>query len=299
MAKIGVLLPTNNDHHHLEALRKSLRDIGSTETETITFEVRTASSGQIGQMQDLAHELAVSGSDILITASSPAAKAVAAVTTDIPIIFINVFDPVSLGLVASLDCPGGNVTGVMGFPTDIAACWLMKLKQMVPQLGRVGLLYNPATAATMISSHMRAGTDAAATLGIEFVALPVDECATLPETLARFGGDANSGLIVVPSTFAMTHRQEIVAAVTRARLPAIYGVSPMVHAGGLASYGPNITAQWRAAAFYIDRILGGDRPSNLPVQLAPEIALTINRGAADALGLMLPSDIVAEAEIVG
>lgn len=299
MAKIGVLLPTNNDQYHLEALRESLRDIGWTEPGKIIFEVRVANSGEIGQMQDFARELAASGSDILITASSPAAKAVAAMTTEIPIVFINVFDPVSLWLVASLDCPGGNVTGITGFPTDIAASWLIKLKQLVPQLGRVGLLYNPATAATMAPSHMRAGTVVAATLGIEFVALPVDECATIPKTLAAFGVHADSGLIVVPSTFAMTHRQEIVSAITRAHLPAIYGVSPMVHAGGLASYGPNITAQWRTAAFYVDRILHGDRPAHLAVQLAPEIALTINRGAANALGLTLPSDMVADAHFVG
>jgi putative ABC transport system substrate-binding protein len=214
-------------------------------------------------------------------------------------VFINVFDPVSIGLVASLERPGRNLTGIFGFQTDIAATWVAMLHQIVPGVERIGVLHHPLTAAPIMPAHLRAAANAAGDHGLKFVRLPVESMTELAPVLSAFALQKAGSLIVMPSTFMATNRDAIVREINARRIPAMYGISPMVIAGGLMSYGPDIAAQWSAAAPYVERILNGAQPGELSVQAAPKTVLTINSRAANGLGLRIPNELQTRAEIVG
>ena len=249
-------------------------------------------------MQTFARELVASKLDVLVTASTPAAVALAEATSTVPIVFVNIFDPVSVGLFASLGRPGGDRTGIMGFEIDVAGKWLSTLREMIPSLKCVGLFFNPATAAAMWPVHMEAAKPVAEMLGVNLIELPVNSTEEIEPRVRAHAERPHSGLIVVPSTFAFTHRDAIIATIAKCRVPAIYGISEMVRRGGLLSYGPDITEQWRAAAGHVDRILRGATPATLPIKLSPKIALTINLNTARALGLTISPGHQARAEQV-
>lgn len=204
----------------------------------------------------------------------------------------------SLGLVADLKQPGGNLTGVMGFQIDVAGQWLATLKEMVPGITCCGLFFNPATAVEMLPAHRRALKTAAESRVVELIEVQVNDATEIDGRVGSVARLANSGLIVVPTTFAFTHRDVIIAAISKHRIPAIYGISEMIKRGGLLSYGPDILEQWCAAASHVDRILRGERPSNLAVQLAPKTALTINLKTAEAFGLPVPAQMRARADLI-
>jgi len=197
-------------------------------------------------------------------------------------------------LVASLERPGGNVTGIAGFQADIAAKWVSHLKEIAPHVTRMVIFSNPAA----VSAAALAGWTAVAVRSVEISEVRVDAVADIGHAVASVAKDPQAGMIVVPHPFPFTNRDTVVAAMAEHRVPAIYGIAEMVRSGGLISYGQDFGAQWRMSAQYIDQIVRGAKPAELPVQYATKYALAVNVRAAKTLGLVVPPDMLKRADEV-
>jgi putative ABC transport system substrate-binding protein len=293
--RIGVLIPVPDTGRFLTSLKDGLRDLGWVEGTDFTLQAREA-DGAVATFRRLGGELVASPVDVLVTASTAAASALAQTTTSLPIVFVGTFDPVAAGLVDSLDHPGRNLTGIAGFQADIAAKWVAQLKELAPGLTEMVILSNPAS----VSSAALAGWKAVAAKSVSIGEAHVDAVADVDPAVADVARNRRAGMIVVPHTFPLANRKVVVEAMAKHRVPAIYGVAEMVRAGGLVSYGQDLAAQWRMSAAYIDKIARGAKAADLPVQLATKYALTVNVGAAKALGLEIPKAMLERAdEIVG
>ena len=248
-------------------------------------------------MQRFAKELVALQPDLFLSDGTPATAALLQQTRTIPIIFANAADPVGSGFVASLPRPGGNVTGFTNMEPTMASKWLELLKEIAPRVNRVALLFNPATApyAEYWLSPFKA---AAAFFTLEPIVAPVRDTSELETVVAAQAREPNGGLIVMPDTFTTGHRAEIAALAARYRLPAVYAFRFFAEVGGLLSYGNDLTNDFRRAATYADRILKGEKPSELPVQLPTKFELVINLKAAKALGLTVPPALLATADEV-
>jgi ABC-type uncharacterized transport system substrate-binding protein len=276
------------------ALRQGLRELGYIDGQTIIVEFRSA-EGRSERIPELVSELIGLKVDVLLTASSPGALAAKKATGTIPIVMIAT-DPVGLGLVTSLARPGGNVTGLSYFNEAILAKRLELLKGLVPGLARVAVLRNPAVAAHAtfwVETEM-----AAHKLGVALQALDVRAPADFDAAfVAARRGDAQA-LIVFDDGLTIAYRPQIVALCSSNHLPAIYGLREFPDDGGLISYGPNFADLSRRSATYVDRILKGEKPSELPVEQPTKIELVINRKTANALGLALPTPLLLSADEV-
>jgi putative tryptophan/tyrosine transport system substrate-binding protein len=208
-------------------------------------------------------------------------------TQSIPIIFATVADPIGSGFVADLARPKGNVTGFITTEASLGGKWLELLKELVPRVTRVAMLYNPASA-TYAEYYITPFKAAATPLAVEAVAAPVHDTSEFETVFATQAREPNSGLIVMPDTFLIAHRAEITSLAARYRLPAVYPYRYFTAEGGLLSYGDDLTDNFRRAAAYIDRILKGAKPSELPVQAPVKFNLVINLKTAKALGLDVP-----------
>ncbi len=290
--RVGVMLPVPRNDQFLAVLQEGLRKIGWGEND-IEFEVRRA-NGSAEQFRTFAQEFAAMDLDVMITASTAAATAFKKATSTIPIVFVGTFEPVTAGLVASMEHPGGNATGTAGFQTDIAVDWVAILKAIAPQVSRMAIFYNPATAARGAVEGWRA----AASRSIEMSEVRVDTIADIDRVLAEVAKDPQAGLIDIPHTFTLSNRDAVVAAMAAHRVPAIYGVAEMVRSGGLVSYGQDLGDHWRLGATYIDRILRGAKPADLPAQFSTNYALAINTRAAKALNLVVPPAMLSRASEV-
>jgi len=286
------MLPVPRNDHFLVVLREGLREAGWGEDD-IEFEVRRA-NGSVEQFRGFAQEFAAMDLDVLITASTAAATALKQATSTIPIVFVGTFAPVTAGLVASMERPGGNATGTAGFQTDIAVDWVATLKQIAPQIERMAIFYNPATAARGAVDGWRA----AAARSIDMSEIRVDTVADIGRVVAGVAKDPKAGLIVVPHTFPFSNRDAVVVAMAEHKVPAIYGIAEMVRSGGLVSYGQDLGDHWRLGAGYINRILRGAKPAELPAQFSTNYALAINTWAAKALDLTVPSAMLSRANEV-
>jgi len=225
------------------ALREGLRDTGWTGEGDIEFEVRRA-AGTVEEFRRFGKELAALPLDVLVTASTAAATALAQATTTTPVVFLGTFDPVVAGLVASLEHPGGNVTGIAGLQADIAAQWVSHLKEIAPHVARMVIFSNPAA----VSAAALAGWKAVAARSVETSEVRVDAATDIDRTVAGVAKGPQAGMIVVPHPFPFTNRNAVVAAMAEHRVPAIYGIAEMVRAGDLISYGQDLGAQWRMSA---------------------------------------------------
>ena len=212
-----------------------------------------------------------------------------------PIVFVSVIDPVGSGLVASLSKPGGNVTGFVAFEYELAAKWLELLKEIAPRVTRVAVLRNPTIAAGI---GQFAAIQAVAPVGIELSAIDLRDTSKIEHAVAAFAGNANGGLIVTASTFGGNHIAALVAVAARNQLPAVYPFHYFTRTGGLISYGPDVLDEHRRAASYVDRILRGEKPADLPVQTPTKYQLIINLRAAKALRLDVPPAVQARADEV-
>jgi putative tryptophan/tyrosine transport system substrate-binding protein len=290
--RVGVLLPVPGNDPFLALLRDGLRGAGWTDA-AFVLEVRQA-DGTVAAFKRLGGELAALPVDVLVTASTAAAKALAEVTATIPIVFVGVFDPIAAGLVANLEHPGRNLTGIAGFQADIAAEWVSLLKEIAPAVTRLVIFSNPAS----VSPAALAGWKAVASQSADIGEVHVDTVNDIDRAAADVGANPHAGMIVVPHTFPFANRKIVVEAMAKHRVPAIYGIAEMVRSGGLLSYGQNLGAQWRMSAVYVDKIVRGARPGDLPVQYAKEYTLAINRGTASALGLAVPKAMIDRADEV-
>jgi putative tryptophan/tyrosine transport system substrate-binding protein len=291
--RIGALVPVPDNGRFLASLRDGLRDLGWIEGSAFTLQVRQA-DGTVAAFRRLGAELVALPVEVLVTASTAAATALAQTTTTIPIVFVGTFDPIAAGLVDSLDHPGRNLTGIAGFQADIAAKWVSQLKEIAPGVTEMVIFSNPGS----VSSAALAGWKAVASQSAIISEIRVDAVADIDPTIADVAKNPHAGMIVVPHTFPLANRKAVVEAMAKHRVPAMYGVAEMVRAGGLVSYGQDLAAQWRMSAMYIDKIAHGTKAADLPVQFATKYALAINKGAAKGLGLEVPKNLLDRADEV-
>jgi len=282
-------------HARVAAIRKRLDTLGWSEGRNIRIDIRFG-EGDPGRYSSLARTLVALQPDALIAYSTPIAAALRSETRTIPIVFVNVSDPIGSGLVASLARPGGNLTGLMLYEESITGKWLALLKEITPRLTRAALIANPKT--TPYDYFVRAATTAASSLAIEVVPSPIENVADIERVIESLARLPNGGLVFLPESTSIQHRDLVVALAARHRVPAVYAFRFFVAAGGLMSYGTEIIEQYREAASYIDRILRGANPADLPVQAPSKYQTVLNLKAAKALGLEVPPSLLVRADEV-
>jgi putative ABC transport system substrate-binding protein len=297
--RIGVLMGRDENDPvvkpRIDAFTQALAALGWTDGHNVRMDLRWAGE-DINRIRALTQELVGSQPDIIVSDSTPATVAVQRETGTIPIVFTNVSDPVASGIVRRLDRPSGNVTGFAVFEATLGGKWLELLSEIAPGLKRVAIMYNPDTAPA--STFMPSLETAARSLKVVPVISPVHGDAEIETAIIALGREPGGGLVVIPDTWMTAHRVPIVSAATRNNVPAVYFLSNFVRDGGLLSYGSDPVDIFRRAATYVDRILRGDKPGDLPVQLPVKYEMVVNRKTAKALGLALPPSILLRADEV-
>lgn len=301
MRRIGVLMPfAESDAEvraQIAAFREGLQKLGWTDGGNVQFDYRWAAGG-IGQVRAFAKELVELRPDVIVGRATPVIAALLQETRTIPIVFLSVSDPVGDGFVASLAHPGGNVTGFTNVESSLGGKWLELLREIAPRVSRIAVIFDPKRAPGGGSYYLRLVEDAAKSIAMKRIANPVHDAAEIERAIDAFAREPNSGLVVLPDITTVTHRELIVSMAARHRLPAVYGFSFFATIGGLISYGVDLVDLFRRGAFYVDRILWGAKPSELPVQQPIKFELTINRKTATALGLTIPHSILLRADQV-
>jgi putative ABC transport system substrate-binding protein len=300
MRRIGVLVILTEDDPDTKArlagLRQGLERLGWFEGRNVRIDYRFDPAGT--QVQVLAKELVALQPDVVICQASPATSALQRETHTIPIVFVGVADPIGSGFVASLAQPGGNITGFLLFEASITGKWLAMLRDIAPSLARAALVINPKTA-VYYEFYLRAAQAAASSLGIELVLAPIENSpANIERVFEAFARAPNGGLMLLPDTNTTIHRDLIIRLAARYRLPAVYSDRLFVVAGGLMCYGTDRTDQFRQAASYVDRILRGAKPADLPVQVPTRYETVVNLRTAKALGLTVPPALLVAADEV-
>jgi len=300
MRRVAFLHPyAENDPEVLArvvAFRQGLEALGWTENRNIRIEHRY-SGGDLAQIQAYATELVRSAPDLIVGSGTPITAALKQATDTIPIVFNVVNDPVGQGFVATLPHPGGNITGFTFVDLPLIGKWLEMLKEMAPDLRRMMLMFNPDSA-PFYPVFLREFGAAPASLAVELSASPVHNEAEIEAAITAFARETRGGLIPAPDAFINTRRHLVMALAQRHRLPAIYGFRQFVTEGALMSYGPDAADIVRRSASYVDRILKGAKPADLPVQAPTTYELVINLKAAKALGLTVPETLLARANEV-
>jgi putative tryptophan/tyrosine transport system substrate-binding protein len=277
------------------AFRQGLEALGWTENRNVQVEHRF-SGGDLSRMQAYAAELVSSAPDLIVCSSTPVLAALKQATRTIPIVFAVVNDPLGQGLIASLARPGGNITGFTFIDFPLIGKWLEMLKEIAPGVRRVTLMFNPQTS-SYYPAFLREFRSVPASLAAELSETPVHDEADIEAAATALAREPGSGLIVAPDPFVNTHRGLIMKLAERHRLPAIYGFRQFVTEGALMSYGPDTTDIVRRSAAYVDHILKGEKPGDLPVQAPTKFALVINLKTAKVLGLTVPMTLLAPAAI--
>jgi putative ABC transport system substrate-binding protein len=298
MRRIGVLMPqTAGDaagQARLTAFLQGAQQLGWTDGRNVQIDTRWGADADL--IRKHAVELAALAPDVILASGSATLGPLLQATRAVPIVFTIIVDPVGAGFVASLARPGGNATGFTTFEYGVGAKWLELLQQIAPAVTRAAVIRDPA----ITSGIGQWGAIQAVAPSVGMVVSPVNihDAAEAERSIAAFARTANGGLIVTGSGFAVVHRDLIVALAARHKLPAVYYERLFVTAGGLISYGPDYLDQHRRAAGYVDRILKGERPADLPVQAPTKFELVINLKAAKALGLEVPTTLLARADEV-
>jgi putative tryptophan/tyrosine transport system substrate-binding protein len=278
------------------AFREGLQKLGWTEGRNIAIDIRWPAADE-ELIQRFAKELVTLRPDLILTQNTPTTAAILQQTSTIPVVFANVFDPVSSGLVASLPRPRGNATGFLNLEGSIAGKWLELLKEVAPRVTRVAFLFNPATA-PFAESFLNPFKAAAASFPVEAIPALVHDTSELESVFASQARAPNSGLMVMPDAFLNVHRVEITSLAVRYRLPVVYPYRFFAELGGLLSYGSDPLDNFRRAASYVDRILKGAAVSELPVQAPVKFELVINLKTANMLGLDIPLHLQQRADEV-
>jgi putative tryptophan/tyrosine transport system substrate-binding protein len=276
------------------AFREGLRDLGWAD---IRIESRW-SGGNIERTRAFAAELVGLAPDVIFAYFNAQLGPLSRETHTIPIVFVGASDPVGAGYVASLPRPGGNITGFTLYEPTLAGKWLGVLKEVAPQVARVALLINPDTAVVHGTLYSQAFEAAAASVGIAPMIANVYSPSDIETAMASLGKQPGSGLIVAPDTFSEVNGDLILALAARYRVPAVYAISRFATRGGLMSYGPNTPDAVRRATSYVDRILRGEKPADLPIQAPVKFDLVVNLKAARALGLNIPESFLLRADEV-
>jgi putative ABC transport system substrate-binding protein len=298
MRRIGVLMVSDeNDpegNRRLSAFTQALADLRWTEGRNVQMDLRWA-GGDTNRIRAFAQELVGLQPDIILANGTPATAAVQRETRTIPIVFANVGDPVAGGIVARLDRPGGNVTGFGFLEPSLGGKWLELLSEIAPGLKRAAFMFNPDTATA--SAYLPSFETAARSLKIEASIAPVHSDGEIETAIMSLGSEPGGGLVVMDA-FTGVHRAPIISAAARNNVPAVYWASELAKDGGLLSYGPDGVDNFRRAATYVDRILRGEKPGDLPVQFPTKFEMVVNRKTAKALGLEVPLSILVRADEV-
>ena len=289
--RIGVLMSYAESDSDAQAwyaaFREGLQKLGWTEGHNTQIDTRWATPDDAESMRRFAKELVALQPDLLLSSTTPTTSALLQQTRTIPIVFAIVADPIGSGFVASFAQPGGNVTGFTFTEPTMAGKWLELLKQIAPRVVRVAMLFNPVSA-TYAEYWLNPFKAAAPTFAVEAIAAPVRNGSELESIIAAQAREPNGGLIAMPDSFTDAHRVEITSLAARYRLPAIYPFRFFAEVGGLLSYGVDRTDNFRRAAKYVDRILKGEKPAEIPVQAPINFELVVNLKTAKALGLDVP-----------
>src|SRR5262245_8238837 len=298
--RLGVLLALGEDdpenQTRLKTLRGGLRRLGWIDGRNIHIELRQGGGTDPALMRAQAAELVAMKPDVLFAAPTSGLIAMLGATPTLPIIFAQVSDPVRAGHVASLARPGGNASGFSQYEFAIAVKWLELLKQLAPSITRAAALHHPQN--PISEGFLRLMEPDATKFGLQLARAPVQDAAEIERAIESFARTAGGGLIVLPSAVTGTHRQLIFTLAARHRLPAVYSFGYFVREGGLGSYGVDNIDLYRRAAGYIDRVLKGEKPGDLPVQQADKFELMINLKTAKALGIEVPITLLARTDEV-
>jgi putative tryptophan/tyrosine transport system substrate-binding protein len=278
------------------ALQQGLKERGWTEGHNLSIDSRWG-TGDSDQLRTFAREVIDLKPDLIVGMTTPAVTALVQETTAIPILFVNIVDPLGRGFISNMARPGGNVTGFLNFEFSMGGKWLETLKQIAPAVRRVALLFNPHSA-PYAGSFMRVAEAAAPSFGVEPIAAGVHDASELERTVTDFAAKQAVGLIILPDAFTTNHRDLIIALAARFRLPSVYPLRVFAMSGGLISDGGDPTDIFRRAASYVDRILKGANPGDLPVQAPAKFELVINLKTANSLGLNVPPMLLARADEV-
>jgi putative tryptophan/tyrosine transport system substrate-binding protein len=298
--RVGVLVASAADDSQFQtwvgAFLQALAQLGWIDGRNVQVDIRWATANA-DDLRRHAAELAALAPDVLVAATGTATAApLLQATRTVPNVFVQVIDPVGAGFVASLAQPGGNATGFTSFEYGLSGKWLELLKQIAPSMTRAAVLRDPAVASGI--GQFAAIQAVAPSLGVELSPVDARDAPEIERAVTAFARSGNCGLIVTPSPVAARHRDLIATLAARHRLPAVYGARHYAAAGGLISYGPDLIDQYRRAAGCVDRILKGEKPSELPVQAPTKYDLVINLKTAKTLGLDVPAPLLARADEV-
>jgi putative tryptophan/tyrosine transport system substrate-binding protein len=297
--KIGVLMnfPSSDEEGQarVRAFAQALQKLGWTEGSNAHIDTRWAAD-DADRYHRYSEELVALKPDVILASASPSVAALLRVTRSVPIVFANVIDPVGAGFVTSMARPRGNATGFTAFEYSISGKWLDLLKEITPNLTRVAVLREPSLAAGIGQFAVIQST--ASSSGVDVSAIDSRDAGEIERALSAFAHEPNGGVIIAASSSATTHRELIISLAMRYRLPNVYAFRYYPASGGLASYGPDSIAEFKRAAAYVDRILKGEKPADLPVQAPTKYELIINLKTAKALGLAIPPILLARTDEV-
>jgi putative tryptophan/tyrosine transport system substrate-binding protein len=297
--RVGVLMNLAADDAEglarVTAFAQALQQLGWTDGRNVRIDYRWA-AGDPERFQRYAQELLTLGPDVTLASATPGIVALERASRTVPIVFVAVADPVGAGFVESLARPGGHITGFSIFEYGMSSKWLELLKEIAPRVTRVAVIRDQSL--TSGTAQFAAVQSVAPSFGVELSPVGVRDAGEIERGVAGFARTPNGGVIVTGSLLTAVHRDLIIALAARHRLPAVYGFRFFASAGGLISYGPDIVDQYRRAAGYVDRILKGEKPGDLPVQAPTKYELVINLKTAKALGLEIPSSVLARANEV-
>jgi putative ABC transport system substrate-binding protein len=297
--RIGVL-PVGDENDpvvkaRISGFTQALADLGWTDGRNVRIDLRWG-GGDINRIRALAQELVGLQPDIIVTTSEREAAVLQRETRTIPIVAVSMADPVATGIVPRLDRPGGNVTGFANFEPSLAGKWLELLSEITPGLKRAAIMFNPDTAP--VTAYAPSFETAARSLKVEPITAPVRSDGEIETAIIALGREPGGGLVVMPDGFMYVHRAPIILAAPRNNVPAIYPLSYFARDGGLLSYGPDVVDIFRRAASYVDRILRGEKPGDLPVQFPTKFEMVVNLKTAKALGLTIPETFLVRADEV-
>jgi putative ABC transport system substrate-binding protein len=295
---IGVLSSTTATpalKERLEVFLQAMLQLGWSDGRNARFDIRWG-EGDPDIIRKQVEELVALAPDIILVIGSSGLAALHQASRSIPIVFTTVADPVGAGYVASLAQPGGNITGFMLFEYGISGKWLELLKQIAPSMKRTAVLRDPAIASGI--GQFAIIQSVASSLGVDVIPFGVANATEIERSITMFAGSQNGGLILTASALSVRHGDLVIALTARYKLPAIYSYRDFVVRGGLISYGPDLIDQHKRAAGYVDRILKGETPADLPVQAPTKYELVINLGTAKTLGLTVPPSVLARADEV-
>jgi putative ABC transport system substrate-binding protein len=299
--RIGALLGGRDENDpwwksRLSAFAHALADLGWTDGRNLRMDLRWFGA-DINRIRGLAQELVGLQPDVILTSGTPETVALQGVTRTIPIVFANPADPVASGIVPRLNPPGGNTTGFALYEAPLGGKWLELLSEIAPGLKRAAMMFNPDI--NPVSAYFMPSFETTArSLKVEAITAPVHDDVEIETAIIAFGRQPGGGLVVTSDPFVVAHRVPIILAAARNHVPAVYIASDFARDGGLLSYGPDQVDLFRRAASYVDRILRGEKPGDLPVQLPTKFEMVVNLKTAKALGIEVPPNLLARADEV-